>query len=331
MAIKVKAPVIYPVVEKTDLSNLRSFNFYIVKNNDALFLVDAGYENEVCWNGLHHQLQKNGFQLSDLDAILVTHHHYDHLGLVNRILDEHPIPLYLHKDAIVRIRRDRDYLSERIRFFNKLYLQSGCEDEIISKEINRLRTYADENETHILHDDLVTIKEGDQVFGFEVLEVPGHSIDHVVFYHTGTREILVGDHMIQHISSNAIIDVDRNGRKTLSLIMYEKSLRRLLEIPLNIAYSGHGELITDPHGLLHQKLNRIESKGNLILQMLNKPRTPASVAKKIYKDRYETVFPLVMSEIIGHLDRLEYYGKVQRKIENGVHYFERKPMYKNRL
>lgn len=331
MAIKVKAPVIYPIMQKTDFSNLRTFNFYIVKNEDALFLVDAGYDNEDCWNGLHQELEKNGFQISDLDAILLTHHHYDHLGLVNRILKEHPIPLYVHKDTIPRIRRDRDYLSERIRFFNKLYLQSGCDVESVTKEINRLRSYMDGNEMKIDHDDLKTIKEGDEIFGFRVLEVPGHSIDHVAFYHEGTREILVGDHMIQHISSNAIIDVRRNGTKTLSLVMYENSLRRLLDIPLEIAYSGHGELITDPHGLLHQKLNRIESKGNLILQMLNKPRTPAWIAQKIYKERYHTLFSLVMSEVIGHIDRLEYYGKVQKKIDQGVYYYERKPLHQNRL
>lgn len=331
MAIKVKAPAIYPIVQETNFSNLRTFNFYVVQNKGALFLIDAGYHNDQCWNGLHDTLEKNGFQLSDLDAILVTHHHYDHLGLVNRILDEHPVPIYLHEKAIIRIRRDRDYLSERIRFFNKLYLQSGCGVERVTREINRLRMYMDENETHILHDDLVTIKEGDNVFGFEVLEVPGHSLDHVAFYHEGTRQIIVGDHMIKHISSNAIIDVDRNGRKPLSLVMYENSLRRLLDIQIDTAYSGHGELITNPHGLLHKKLKRIESKGNLILQMLNKPRTPAWVAQKIYKDRYDTLFGLVMSEIIGHIDRLEYYGKVEKKVDNGIFYYERKPLHKNRL
>lgn len=331
MAIKVKAPAIYPVIQETNYSNLRSFNFYIVNYDDALFLVDAGYDNEACWNGLNDALKKNGFSLKDLEAILITHHHYDHLGIINRLLAEHPIPLYCHPLAIPRITRDKDFLSERVRFFNKLYLTSGCDEAHVNHELKRLREYMESMEKPIVHDDIRAIGEGDEIFGFQVLEVPGHSIDHLAFYHEGTREMLVGDHMIQHISSNAIIDFHKNGTKTLSLVQYEKSLRRLLAYPLDVAYSGHGELINDPHGLLKQKLSRIEKKGELILQMLNKPRTPAWVAQQIYKDRYETAFSLVMSEIIGHIDRLEYYGKVQKKVDNGVFYYERKPFHRNRL
>lgn len=323
MVTKVKTPAIYPVIINTDEANLRSFNFYIVNHQDTLFLVDAGYDNEQSWEELQRVLRKNGYTLTDLDAILLTHHHFDHVGLVNRIVSEHSIPVYAHKEAIIRLRRNHSYLQRRIEFFNDLYLRMGCSDTRVAEEMYRLRKYVEKNEKQIVDCEIKTVQEGDELFGFKVLEVFGHSLDHIAFYHEESKKILVGDHMIEHMSSNAIIDVGRDRDRPRSLVMYEKSLKRLLHIPIDIAYSGHGDLIIDPYSLIHKKLKRIKDKGELILQMLHKPKTAASVAEKIYKDRYNALFPLVMSEIIGHIDRLEYYGKVTRSINKGVYYYER--------
>lgn len=323
MVTTVKTPAIYPVIVETKTANLRSYNFYIVENNDKLFLVDAGNDDEANWSQLQHVLQQNGFTLNDLDAILVTHHHFDHVGLVNRILNKHQIPVYAHEKAIVRLRRDKDYIESRIHFFNQLYKDMGCDIERVAKEIERLRIYVEKNEQQILNSKINTLREGDTIFGFDVMEVIGHSLDHIAFYHAESGKILIGDHMIQHMSSNALIDIGDEGKRSLSLVYYEKSLERLLALPMKTAYPGHGVIITEPHTLLEKKLGRIRDRGQLILQMLNKPQTPAAIAKQVYKERYDLLFPLVMSEIIGHIDRLEYYGRIKRTVKNGVNYYER--------
>lgn len=323
MATTVKSPAIYPVIVETDLANLRTCNFYIVENNNKLFLVDAGNDDEASWEQLQHVLQENGFTLTDLEAILLTHHHFDHVGLVNRIIDEHPIPVYAHEKSIVRLRREEEYIESRIRFFNQLYKDMGCDIERVAKEMERLRIYVDKNEQQILNSDINILREGDTIFGFDVLEVIGHSLDHIAFYHKESEKVLVGDHMIQHMSSNAIIDIDEGGKRPRSLVYYEKSLQRLVDLPMKTVYPGHGVIITEPYKLLREKLGRIHERAQLILQMLNKPCTPAQIAKRIYKERYDTLFPLVMSEIIGHIDRLEYYGRIKRTVKHGVNYYER--------
>lgn len=35
-----------------------------------------------------------GLSIHDIDQIVLTHHHTDHTGLLNRVLDRHPIPVY---------------------------------------------------------------------------------------------------------------------------------------------------------------------------------------------------------------------------------------------
>lgn len=323
MVTTVKSPTIHPVIIETDFANLRSYNFYIVEHDHKIFLVDAGNDDEASWDQLQDVLQENGLSLQDLDAILLTHHHFDHVGLVNRIVDEHPIPVYAHEKSIVRLRREKHYVEGRINFFNQLYKDMGCDMERVAQEMERLRIYMDKNEQQILNSDINILREGDMIFGFEVLEVIGHSLDHIAFYHRESEKMLVGDHMIQHMSSNAIVDFDEPGKRIRSLVSYEKSLQRLAELPMKTVYPGHGEIITEPYKLLREKLGRIRDRAQLILQMLNKPRTPAEIAAKIYKERYDSLFPLVMSEIIGHIDRLEYYGRIKRTVKNGINYYER--------
>ncbi|MDQ7863591.1 MBL fold metallo-hydrolase [Peribacillus frigoritolerans] len=81
---------IYPIIAPSALS-LKSINFYLVKQDESLTLVDAGMNDDVCWNALQQTLNANGFTVGDITEILLTHHHGDHVGLVNRITELHPI------------------------------------------------------------------------------------------------------------------------------------------------------------------------------------------------------------------------------------------------
>lgn len=322
MITTVKTPKIHPIIVPSS-SGLRSYNCYLLQYNGATFLVDAGVAKEEGWQAFQHALQEEGLKLEQLDAILLTHHHIDHIGLVNRILAEHPVPVYAHEDAIIRLERDPDFLKKRMVFYDTLYKKMGADSKKVDLEIKRMQEYMIKKEGEKINTDIRVLKEADEIFGFRVLEVPGHSPDHIAFFHEQSRTMMVGDHMIQHMSSNALVDMDENDERLLSLVIYEESLKRLQKMSIDVAYSGHGEVITDPQQLLIKKLRRIEDKGKLILQLLQDAKTPAEVAQEIYKEKYETQFPLVMSEIIGHIDRLEHLRKIRKTERVGINYYER--------
>ncbi|MFF2288311.1 MBL fold metallo-hydrolase [Peribacillus butanolivorans] len=311
---------IYPIIAPSALS-LKSINFYLVKQDESLTLVDAGMNDDVCWNALQNTLKENGFTIKDITEILLTHHHGDHVGLVNRITALHPIPVYAHSKSVPRLKRDPDFLSMRIEFYKQLYLQMGC-GELGDKQVAYLFNAVDNNKDQRLNCDIIEITEK-KWLNFEVIEFPGHAPDQIAFLDQKEKRLLAGDLLIEHISSNALIEPDENGNRMLTLVDHIDSLKRCLSLQINLILPGHGNIIEHPGSLIEKRLNSIESKSQKILALIESGiSTGNELAKTFYKEKYVKEFPLVMSEIIGHLDYLEYQEKINKEIiKNVVHYY----------
>lgn len=316
VTFKEKGIEIFPIHVPVD-SGLKSINFYLIKHGKSLSLIDAGYNNELYWDALMSILAQNDLQLEDLTEIILTHHHADHIGLVNQIVSKHPIPVYASPISIPRLKRDIHFLDMRIEFFSKLYQEMGC-GEMGLAQVHFLKEAIQKNKDQALTCEINEIKEGN-LFDFVVLPVPGHAPDQLAFFNQDHRWMFVGDLLIEHIASNAIVEPDSNGNRMHTLSQHIDSLRSVLAFHPLIVFSGHGKNITQPAQLIKKRLDRIEEKSARILSLIDSGVTTGSeLAQFIYKKRYSTKFSLVMSEIIGHLDYLEVQGKIQKSRENEI-------------
>ncbi|GAB3053112.1 MBL fold metallo-hydrolase [Virgibacillus ainsalahensis] len=319
--VKKETPVIYPITVPTS-SSLQSFNFYLVENQDTLMLVDAGVDTGKCWDYFLDTLQDNGLHISDIDKIVLTHSHQDHTGLVNRILDVHDIPVYAHADARIRLRRDEGFLKRRVDFFQALYFKMGC-GEKGDKQAAVLKRKAKENKSQAILAEILPLHEESSIAGFDVIETPGHWPDHIVLFHPESKILIGGDHILQHISSNALIEPTEQGTKGMSLVEYEKALKRVQAYEASLIYPGHGEVVQEPNQLIQKRLQGIERKSRKLNDCISRihPCTTAQVALEYYKEIYETEFSLVMSEVFGHLERLELLGTIWKKELEGKWYY----------
>src|SRR5699024_9083832 len=233
-------------------------------------------------------LQKNGRKIEDIQKIILTHNHHDHIGLVNRIRSHHHIPVYAHRDAVVRLQREPSFFNRRIDFFQALYSKMGCgkDGEI---EVKRLREATIKNKDDVLHGEISLLQEGDCLDGLQVVEIPGHAADHIALFHEGSGQLLAGDHLLQHISSNALIEPDAQGQMIPSLQLYETSLKKCLKLPMTVIYPGHGEVITSPHELIKKRIDEIDRKSAKIKRVVaEQARTAAEVAQ-IYRSEERRV------------------------------------------
>jgi len=297
-------------------------NMYLLDHGDSLTLIDAGFRPEESLPPLAKALDDLGYGPDRIDRILVTHHHSDHTGLIKHLTERRKIPVYIHPSGIPHLLRDERMHEMRMEFFGRLYRESGCGDagerhlEVLRAKWEASREYTPPA------DCIVPIREGDRIPGLEsvrILEMPGHSFDSVVFFDPRERWLFSGDHLIRHISTNALVEPDGEGRRRPVWEIYRRSLRRAAEIGADVVYSGHGEPFSGHRELIEHRLRRMIEKSDRVADLLaERPMSPYEVARTVYEHALQNEFYFVMSEVSGMLDFLEAAGKVSKRMENGV-------------
>ncbi|TPV52495.1 MBL fold metallo-hydrolase [Pseudarthrobacter phenanthrenivorans] len=89
-------------------------NFYLVESPDGLTLVDSGLP--ASWKTLDEALRGLGHSLDDVRALVLTHAHFDHLGLAHRLHTQFGVPVWVHAGDAFIARHPYRYRHERSRF-----------------------------------------------------------------------------------------------------------------------------------------------------------------------------------------------------------------------
>jgi glyoxylase-like metal-dependent hydrolase (beta-lactamase superfamily II) len=232
-------------------------------------------------------------------------------------VEAHPIPVYAHRLSVPRLKRDENFLQKRVEFFQKLYSEMGC-GEAGEKQVEYLKKAIKTNRHQAIDADIHNI-ENLSVQPFEIIEIPGHAVDQIALYNPQQKVVIVGDLLIDHISSNALIEPDENSNRIKSLLIHEASLKKIHQLDMETVYPGHGKIINAPYELIQKRITGIETKARKFFTLLKNNRLTASeLAQLYYKEVYKKQFALVMSETIGHLDYLEEKGKISKEFKDGV-------------
>lgn len=317
--LKKKNYEVYPIIVP-DQSGLKSINFYLIKTSHSLTLIDAGFNTDDCFQALVDTLNVKGLTIKDITEIVLTHHHIDHIGLVNRIVSIHSIPVYVHPLSIKRLKRDKDFLEMRIQFFNELYEITGC-GEAGRRQVKYLRESVDKNKHYAIQSDLLPIG-GTFLKEFDMVHIPGHAPDQIGLFDQKRKWLFSGDLLINHISSNALVEPDQNGQRMLTLVDHMNSLKKCQDLPIDIVFPGHGVMIEHPNELIQKRLDGVDEKAKKLKILIHQGnRTANDLAQTFYKKSYNKQFSLVMSEIIGHLDYLEVEGVIEKQLISGVWHY----------
>lgn len=313
--------LIYMIEAPADAA-LKTINSFLVHHAEGLYLIDAGMDNDACWGAFNQAMEQLDFSAADLSGIILTHHHPDHVGLVHRIRKLNPqVKVYAHPLAIPYITHDKEFLGNRIAFFEKLYSEMDGMPEA-AEQLEKFRASFIKNEAFRIDGDIELIQEGDNLLNFKVIDVPGHAPDHILLYDSDGKWAVAGDLVIEHMSTNAIIEPDAGGRLIPTVTQQLASLERCLSLDVQLLLTGHGRVIHSPNPVIEDKISRIKHKLERIMNLIRAGcDTAGSMARLYYKDIYVNQFFLVMSEVIGLLDHLERTGYVVRRKSDGVYHY----------
>ncbi|MCU1521773.1 MAG: Zn-dependent hydrolase, glyoxylase [Arthrobacter sp.] len=98
-------------------------NFYLVESDEGVTVVDSGLP--AMWGTLLDALRSLGRRLDDVQAVVLTHAHFDHLGLARRLRTDHQVPVWVHPDDAYIARHPYRYRHERSRLVFLLSHPSG--------------------------------------------------------------------------------------------------------------------------------------------------------------------------------------------------------------
>ena len=209
-------------------------NWYLLEEDGRLTVVDAGVPSS--WDSLHDALGQLGRKPSDIEAVVLTHAHFDHVGFAERARSELGVPVYVHENDAPLAGHPWRYDHERPR---SIYFATQVKALPIVATLLKHRAFwpASVKQVVRFEDGLLPVPGSPRV-----VFTPGHTLGHCA-YHLPERDAL--------IAGDAIVMLDPyTGRRGPRLVARaatadsERNLRSLDALAATAArtvLTGHGE------------------------------------------------------------------------------------------
>jgi glyoxylase-like metal-dependent hydrolase (beta-lactamase superfamily II) len=300
-------------------------NCYLIEDQ-PLTLVDTGPNSGKALDELQSQLAERGHSIDDLELVIVTHQHIDHLGLVEIIVQHSGAEVAAIGTASERLANFDEDAEAEDRFAVDLMIRNGIPEEVTVALRSVSRSFRGWG-SHVA----VTKPLADgQILPFDnrllqTLHRPGHSPSDTVFWDEERKILIAADHLIAHISSNPLISrpLDGSDQRPQALVTYIESMRKTREMPAEIVLSGHGEPIVDHVALIDDRIAKHERRKEKIYKLIaEQPRSGYEIAQAIWGNVAVTQAFLTLSEVIGHADLLLNEGRVIEAADGDVVRYE---------
>jgi glyoxylase-like metal-dependent hydrolase (beta-lactamase superfamily II) len=263
------------------------------------YLIDTGISSK-----LLRKLKRN----YKIEHVILSHWHEDHIS-GNHILQDAQFYCHVLDKPII------ENINKMARYYN-------IEQESVGEDLEKMFEILGMKDTPINHtiENKEVIKIGDSL-KLKVLHTPGHTAGHCSFIELSSKIGFLGD-----------IDLTNHpyyGNIDANLMDFENSIKRLLDIDLDIVVTGHRDPIMDKK-LIKEKLENyhaiILAREEGILAEFSehdKPIQPSDLRYKnlIYK-KYSQFkdFEIIAEELMieKHFDKLKSIDKIMVENEGYV-------------
>ncbi|WP_049925532.1 MBL fold metallo-hydrolase [Halopiger goleimassiliensis] len=293
---------------------------YLIDGPEPI-LIDAGGHESTTETTMADALESVGFAPADVEHVLVTHVHSDHIGQVDA-LREAGATIYAPGPAIERLETDLETMREGAREMARVAgYPDGRIEEIVDAEsdsIRRDRRLLDPDETRAIDPDSPITVGGRR---FRPIETPGHEMHHLCFETAvdDERLLFAGDALAKTFRVGAFhAGINRGAFEAVDATF--EALDRLADIDAVRGYPGHGPVFDEPQAVVDRTRQWLEDLLEETADALEavEPATPLSVAEERVGE-VEYYAPVLDS--LGALGTLERRGIVAYDVEDGVRYY----------
>lgn len=304
----------YPIrLELPTQFGMKTVNSYLLKGEENV-LIDCGEHTEGSWEAIQAGLSQGGIQLEEIDRVVITHAHVDHMGMAARVAkaanaqvwvsdkcaDWALRPQKLFRDRGNIIGRTLEHLLGKESYESVLPMLKG-----LSKDMSSLWQPIPKDRLHIFPHSGHLSMAG---LSWETLYVPGHSSTQSCFFHRDSGVLLSAD-MLLRITPTPVIE-EKEGASTRNRSIFEllDSYKRLTAFPIKKVFPGHYEIFEEAHKVLDQQVGRIHFRKEECLQLIKKGHQDFL---SLYSLMYQGPSLPAINMLVGYLDLLEQEGRIK--------------------
>lgn len=213
-------------------------NWYLLEENGRLTVFDAGVP--ASWDSLQDALPRLGRKPDDIEAVVLTHAHFDHVGFAERARAELDVPVYVHENDAPLTSHPWRYDHERHR---SVYFATQVKALPIVATLIKNRAFwpAPVKQVVRFEDGVLPVPGSPRV-----VYSPGHTLGHCAFHLPERDALIAGDALVtldpytgrrgpRLVARAATVDSERNLR----------TLDALAETGARNVLTGHGEPWSD--------------------------------------------------------------------------------------
>ena len=281
---------------------------YLVEGDEGWTLIDTGFDypdGRAAWES---GAAAAGCDLRrDVEHIVVTHFHPDHLGAAHWLQGISGAPVFMLESEIEHSRevwKNSDPAS-----FVEHLVRNGMDPTLAE------RAAAGTRADLTLPEKLVPLRADEEIplgAGIaRVLHAPGHADHQLMLHDEGRKLLFAADHVMLKITPNIGPWTDTQPNP---LARYLKSLEGIRNLDADLILPGHGLLFHDLRGRAHELWLHHEERLEVMRQEISvAPKTPFEVSRKVFRyglSLYERCFAL--AETLAHLDHLVLEDRAER-------------------
>ncbi len=323
-------PSIYQVNLTLSGFNPGSVNTYLIKTDSGYTSIDTGWDSPPSVQSFEAQLQEIGAHFSDINQVIVTHCHLDHMGLIARLKQTHNIQIYFHQDELELIKIRFTGGDNFLPLTDKFLLTHGFPlNELTPPEIqlpippNMDKVQAD-----------VLLRGGEEIpvgkYRFKVINTPGHTAGHIALYEPQEKFLFSGDILLPTIATNAAIHVQHIP---YPLQQYLHSLSILRELDIKTVLPGHEDLFSNHRQRIDELFRAHEKKAGEIFRTFTdgNPKTAYKVSRimawspRTKTNSWEKLTGwdkrFAVLQTVAHLESLRFNRKINLEIRNGINLY----------
>jgi endoribonuclease LACTB2 len=195
------------------------------------------------------------FKQQGIDQVVITHFHEDHTGCAAFLQKEMNLPIYMNDIKLDYCKKKSDYPMYRKVFWGK---RMPFHANAIGK------AFSSRNAT------------------WDVINTPGHAIDHVAFLNRETGQLFTGDLYCQE-KTKVILREE-------SIPNIIDSLTRVLTYDFGDVFCCHAGFLKDGRAALQRKLDYLLELKGKIIKHYEDGMPPSQISKTLFPKKYPIIF-----------------------------------------